>query len=268
MRLELAAADSNARVEVHPLPGDFISEEGAMEDVAIAEFSIDHSGTYTLLSRYANGQAAKPVVLAIAAGTTANWWRLIVAYLVATALVLGGLGLGAVTLMLRMRAAWLRRRAAARAVPGPGAPAGGFDPVAIRRALGGVEAMSQRLPQAERGKAVEIIAGILELVPHANRFPPGSRDLFVLQRTATEYLPTSVDAYLALPASYATTAVLRDGKTALGILGDQLDLLDREVDEVGDAVRHRDSDRLLVHGRFLERTFGRGPNELEPPRSE
>jgi hypothetical protein len=114
----------------------------------------------------------------------------------------------------------------------------------------------------------KITGEILELLPHASRFPFGSRDLFVLQRTATEYLPTSVDAYLALPASYASTAVLRDGKTAVRILGDQLELLDVELGEIGEALRRRDSERLLLHGRFLEQALGHGSNELElpPPR--
>src|SRR5262249_61849144 len=102
----------------------------------------------------------------------------------------------------------------------------------------------------------------------AGQSPTGSRDLFVLRRTAPEYLPTSVAASLALPAAYATTAILRDGRTALQILGGQLGLLDVEVGEIGDAVRHRDSERLVVHGRFLEQVFGRGSNELELPPPE
>lgn len=271
MQLDLVSTDSNARVPIHSLPGDFSSEEGSMEDVAIDEFSIDHAGTYTLVSRYADGQTGKPVVLAIAAGTTANSGRIILGFLAAAGLLLGGLGLGAVTLILRLRAAWLGRRTPRPVMPdasGPVGPGDTFDPAAIQRVLNGVEAMSLRLPQEARAKVVEIIAEILELLPHANRFPIGSRDLFVLQRTATEYLPTSVNAYLSLPPSYATTVVLRDGKTALGLLSDQLDLLDLEIDEIGDAVRHRDSDRLLVHGRFLEQAFGRGSRELELPRPE
>ena len=74
-----------------------------MEDVAIDEFSIDHAGTYTLVSRYADGQTGKPVVLAIAAGTTVNSGRIILGFLAAAGLLLGGLGLGAVTLILRLR---------------------------------------------------------------------------------------------------------------------------------------------------------------------
>jgi hypothetical protein len=270
MLLELVPADSAKPVPIHPLPGDFTSSEGVRQDVAIDEFSVDHPGTYSLVSRYSDGQTGKPVVLAIARGSTANSGRLIIAYLAGIILLLVGLGLGAVTLVLRIRAAWRRRRASAP-VPDASRPAvrvDPADPVAIRRALDRVGAMSQRLPEEPRAKAAEIIGAILELIPQTGLFPPGSRDLFVLQRTATEYLPTSVDAYLALPASYATTAVLRDGRTALQILGDQLDLLDVEVGEIGDAVRHRDSERLLVHGRFLEQVFGRGSNELELPPPE
>jgi hypothetical protein len=271
MLLELVPADSATRVPIRRLPGDFTSSEGSTEDVAIDEFSIDHPGTYSLVSRYSNGQTGRPVALAIGRGSTANSGLVIIAFLAATILLLAGAGLGAITLVLRIRASWLRRRASAPMVSDsrrPGARVDPADPVAIRRALDRVGAMSQRLPHEPRAKVAEIIGEILELVPQTGLFPPGSRDLFVLQRTATEYLPTSVDAYLALPASYATAAVLRDGRTALQILGDQLDLLDVEVGEIGDAVRHRDSERLLVHGRFLEQVFGRGSNELELPPSE
>jgi hypothetical protein len=271
MLLELAPADSATRVPIRSLPGDFTSTEGSTEDVAIDEFRIDHPGSYSLVSRYSSGQTGRPVVLAIARGSTANSGLVIIAFLAAIILLLAGLGLGAVTLVLRIRASWRRRRASAPMVSDARRPAARVDPadpVTIRRALDRLGALSQRLPHEPRAKVAEIIGEIVELIPQTGLFPPGSRDLFVLQRTATEYLPTSVDAYLALPASYATTAVLRDGRTALQILGDQLDLLDVEVGEIGHAVRHRDSERLLVHGRFLEQVFGRGSNELELPPSE
>jgi hypothetical protein len=106
---------------------------------------------------------------------------------------------------------------------------------------------------------------ILELLPHAGRLPPGSRDLYVLQRTATEYLPTSLDAYLALPGNYATAFVLPGGKTALEALREQLALLETKVREISDALRQRDSERLLVHGRFLELAFARQSGDLGLP---
>jgi hypothetical protein len=87
----------------------------------------------------------------------------------------------------------------------------------------------------------------------------------VLKRTGTDYLPTSIEAYLALPQSYATTIVLPGGKTALQVLEDQLKLLGRMIDQIGDAFRQLDSERLLAHGRFLEETFGRQSGDLSLP---
>ena len=106
---------------------------------------------------------------------------------------------------------------------------------------------------------------MLELLPHAADLPGGSQDLYVLQRTATDYLPTTVRMDLALPAANATTQVVQDGKTPLAVLQDQLELLDGQMAEIADAVHRRDSDRLLAQGRFLEERFGQGPRELRLP---
>lgn len=141
-----------------------------------------------------------------------------------------------------------------------------FDPAEIERALDGAYLLSQgRLPLDLHAKVAEIRAEILELLPHTQSFPTGSRDLFVIQRVATDYLPTSIESYLALPQPYANTDVLPGGKTALQVLQDQLDLLDRKMDEIGATVRQRDSEQLLVHGRFLDEIFGRRSEDLRLP---
>jgi hypothetical protein len=41
-----------------------------------------------------------------------------------------------------------------------------------------------------------------------------------------------------------------------------------EVGEIRDAVRHRDSERLLIQAASWKQVFGRGSNELELPRLE
>jgi hypothetical protein len=134
----------------------------------------------------------------------------------------------------------------------------GVDPDQVRRALDRAFLISRdRLPAELHVKVTAIRQQILELLPDVERFPLGSRDLFVVQRTATDYLPTSIDAFLALPHSYATSNPLLGGRTALQVLGDQLELLGRKMDEIGDALRQADSERLLAHGRFLEESFGR-----------
>ena len=146
-------------------------------------------------------------------------------------------------------------------------PSDHFDAGRIQQALDGTMDMARgRVPADVLAKLASIRGRTLALLPRAGDLPGGSQDLFVLHRTATDYLPTSVRYYVSLPADYATTRVVRDGKTPLQVLHDQLDLLDDEMAEIGDAVNQRDSDRLLAQGRFLEERFGRRKGELNLPK--
>jgi hypothetical protein len=141
-----------------------------------------------------------------------------------------------------------------------------FDPDRIQRALDGTVDMARgRVPADVLTRLNSIRARILELLPQAGDLPGGSQDLYVVQRTATDYLPTTVRIYLALPPTYATTQIVQDGKTPLAVLQDQLELLDGQMSEIGEAVHRRDSDRLLAQGRFLEERFGRSAPELRLP---
>lgn len=147
-------------------------------------------------------------------------------------------------------------------VPAPrrAGAAAGLDPREIRRALDRAVRMGQgRLPADVQARIVEIRQEILDVLPSTSQFPTGSEDLYVIQRTATDYLPSTLQAYVALPQAYATTRVVQDGKTPLQLLRDQLQLLDEKLDEIADAVHRRDSDRLVANGRFLEERFGQGP---------
>jgi hypothetical protein len=142
-----------------------------------------------------------------------------------------------------------------------------FDPAKIQRALDGtIDLARGRVPADVMARLTSIRRRILELLPHANDLPGGSQDLYVVQRTATDYLPTTVSIYVALPPDYATKEVVQDGKTPLQVLQDQLELLDAQMADIGDAVNRRDSDRLLAQGRFLEERFGRGSRELTLPK--
>jgi hypothetical protein len=134
-----------------------------------------------------------------------------------------------------------------------------FNPQEIRRALDHAYQMTHgRLPADSQTRVAHIRAEILELLPHAAEFPAGSQDLYVLRRMAVDYLPTTIEAYLALPATYATERVVQDGKTPLQVMNDQLALLDGQMAEIAEAVHRRDSDRLLANGIFLDERFGRG----------
>jgi hypothetical protein len=129
-----------------------------------------------------------------------------------------------------------------------------------------VEAGS-RLPNdlAQRVDAIaQTITEMLPLVQGAS----DREQLFVIERTVTDYLPTSLDNYLRLPRTYATTHTVADGKTPAALLADQLDLINEKMAEISTALASDDAGKLLSQGRFLEERFGRGDSSLSLPHSQ
>jgi hypothetical protein len=120
----------------------------------------------------------------------------------------------------------------------------------------------RRVPKEVEDGVASIRQNVLDILSREARLAAHSPELFVVLRTATDYMPTALQAYLRLPAGYATSRRQSDGKTALEILLEQLALLDREMVDVADAVTKQDLDRLRAHGRFLADRFGRSELEL------
>ena len=138
-----------------------------------------------------------------------------------------------------------------------------FDADLVRSALDRlVRRVTSQAPPDVTAKVREIQQEILGVLPATARFPLGSEDLYVIQRTAIDYLPAALDAYLALPPEYATSRPVQDGRTAKEVLLEQLELINSKMEEVADAVHQRDTDRLLASGRFLEERFGKGDLSL------
>ena len=141
-----------------------------------------------------------------------------------------------------------------------------FDSNDVKDALDSqVRLITGKVPPEVMAKVLKIRQIILAILPRSGNLPPGSPQLFVIERTATDYLPTSLQAYLNLPRAYATQHPVQDGKTPKEVLLDQLTLLETKMNEVADDVHRNDSDRLLAHGRFLEERFGRGPGPRSDP---
>lgn len=132
-----------------------------------------------------------------------------------------------------------------------------------------VSAIRGKVPDDVYQKVVAIQQTILSILPKIDRLGPGSQDAFVVQKTVSDYLPSTLQAYLNLPRAYATIHRLTDGRTAAQVLLDQLTLLDNKLEEVADAVNKNDADALLANGRFLEDRFGGSglklPSEASPP---
>ena len=138
-----------------------------------------------------------------------------------------------------------------------------FDPNDVRQALNRqLSAIRGKVPPEIQAKVQSINDTILGILPHYNEFPAGSPDLFVVGRTATDYLPRALQSYINLPRAYATTHPVEGSKTSQQVLSDQLDLLGSKMNDVADAVHKKDSDALLANGRFLEDKFGKSQLSL------
>jgi hypothetical protein len=142
---------------------------------------------------------------------------------------------------------------------------GGEEPSDLAAALDRqVGAVKGKVPDDVFQKVISIRQTILSILPKIDRLGQGSRDAFIVQKTATDYLPSTLQAYLNLPRAYATVHRMGDGRTASQVLLDQLTLLDSKMDEVADAVNKNDTDALLANGRFLEDRFGGSALKLPP----
>jgi hypothetical protein len=118
-----------------------------------------------------------------------------------------------------------------------------------------LSAVHGRLPAAIWTKVEAIRQTILEILPRAEVLGP--QELFLVRRTAVDYLPVALQTYLRLPKGYAINRGTAAGKTAYKLLNEDLDLLMDKLREVSEAVHRQDSDALVVHSRFLEQKFGK-----------
>ena len=142
--------------------------------------------------------------------------------------------------------------------------ADGIDPGDAARSLDQIQKrIKGKVPDDVSARVKHIAATINDSLHRATVLGEGGEDLFGLVRTATDYLPTALQAYLDLPRTYADRKIVSDGKTAHDILCDQLDLLVTKMDEIADDVNRADTDKLIAHGRFLAEKFGKGNGDLD-----
>jgi hypothetical protein len=118
------------------------------------------------------------------------------------------------------------------------------------------------LPQDLLDKVRTAASAIRDILPAYRASGLGHEDRFIVERTATDYLPAAVHSYLKLPAAIRSLPLAdADGKTASEVLSDQLDLLVHRMGQVANVAYRKDLKELLVHGRFLHSKFG--PSGLE-----
>jgi hypothetical protein len=131
----------------------------------------------------------------------------------------------------------------------------GFDPMQVQRSLlNEIAAVAGRVPPDIwiRIQRIELTIRA-EILPRLDCLPLGAPELYLVERTASDFLPTAVETYLRLPAGYASPG----GAIAYRVLVDELDLLEAQMRRVAEVVHRADMDRLLAHRRFLEDRFSR-----------
>lgn len=118
-----------------------------------------------------------------------------------------------------------------------------------------LESARPALPAASVERLQRIRASIDEVLPRLVASTSGNDDLYIVRETVLRYLPETLGNYLALPALFRTTYSVRNGKTAQALLGEQLAVLDEQLQQVVTNVARGDVEALLANGRFLESRF-------------
>lgn len=91
--------------------------------------------------------------------------------------------------------------------------------------------------------------------------PPSVEEEIAVQAMIGDYLPTTLDAYLAMNPEFAHQAGA-DGRTPGDDLLEQLGTLEQAISELAQAVYAHDAQQLQVQGRFLGTKFSRSDLEL------
>lgn len=134
---------------------------------------------------------------------------------------------------------------------------------AMERALHGVRGLTQynpdgRLPASLQTRVLELCSSLEALLQQweRSRGQLSLEDSFDARRIAITYLPEALNTYLSIPAQYARTRVLANGKTALDTFSDSIVELQAKVNQLGEDLASQDARAFLEHSQFLRTKFG------------
>jgi hypothetical protein len=123
-------------------------------------------------------------------------------------------------------------------------------------ALEGLIASSRKHLSADMLKHLASIHdAVREVLPRLTE--GASEQAFTVRQTVLSYLPSTLASYAALPRAFRVTHRLKDGKTAEQLMGEQLRLLDEQLQQVIVSVARGDADALLANDLFLRERFRR-----------
>ncbi|CAN5413611.1 hypothetical protein BH09ACT1_BH09ACT1_09270 [soil metagenome] len=106
------------------------------------------------------------------------------------------------------------------------------------------------------GEAIASVERISALVTDALPRVAGNTEAeFIVSRTATDYLPSTLRAYLSLPADWVRGHVFPDGQTPEQSFLAQLATIEDAARKMQNAAVEQDAAALLINGRFLTDRF-------------
>ena len=164
-------------------------------------------------------------------------------------------------------AAAVQRTLVALGVAEPGADLA-VDPAAPLPGLAALPGrLAGRVPEDVLGTVADLCARLAALLDRGAAAPAGAADrtAHTVLRTATDYLPATLRAYVALPPEWAATHPLPGGGTSLDALRAQLAVLADAVGAMSDREAEADVQALLANGNFLADRFAAGPSGLLLP---
>jgi hypothetical protein len=138
------------------------------------------------------------------------------------------------------------------------------------RALDGVRRLTEnnpgnRIPASLRARVLELCKALDELLAQWERSKGtlSMQDSFHARHIAISYLPDMLNTYLSIPAKFATSKMLDNGKTAVETFKDTLAELEAQVNQLGEDLAAQDAHAFLVHSRFLNQKFA--PQGIDAP---
>jgi hypothetical protein len=134
---------------------------------------------------------------------------------------------------------------------------------AMGRALRAVRGLVQfnpdkRLPASLQAKVLDLCTALESLLAQWER-SKGALSLqegFHARHIAISYLPDALKTYLSIPAQYANSRPIHNGRTAVDIFRATLVELEGKVAQLADDLASQDAHAFLAHSQFLHDKFG------------
>jgi hypothetical protein len=112
-----------------------------------------------------------------------------------------------------------------------------------------------QLPDQAQLHLTSLLAAVSGIAPKLRVLDPATPSLIAIRQCLADYIPTTLQAYAALPPRVRSAAALSDGRTAEAQITTQLALLGQQVDKMADTISRGDLEALEVQGRFLDEKF-------------